>query len=131
MPAGRAQKNAALATEVTLRVAYLYTKPALGFKKKGTRALRVPVFDGLVPVAETASAAATALAVTAATAASKTASTAAKAAAFAHFRTGFVHIQHSRTKLGSVDSVDGLLGLLVVRHFYKAKTSRLASITVF
>ncbi len=98
----------------------------------------------LVFVAETTAAAAPAAATTAAptvaassAAASATiaAATAAReasaSAALTYLRTGFVHVERARTKLRSVDAVDCLFGFFVVRHFYKAKASRLASITVF
>jgi hypothetical protein len=52
-------------------------------------------------------------------------------AALAYLRTGLIHVEGARTKLRSVDAVDCLFGFFVVRHFYKAKASRLASITVF
>src|SRR5262249_11135599 len=56
---------------------------------------------------------------------------AAKAAPFAHLGASFVDVKSTRSKLGSIHSVDCFLGFFVVRHFNKAKASRLASITVF
>ena len=87
----------------------------------------------LIAVAETtASAATSAIPASTATAVSASASaTTATKPALAHFGPGFIDVEYTRAQLRSVDSTDGLFGFLVVRHFNKAKASRLASITVF
>jgi hypothetical protein len=87
----------------------------------------------LVAVAEASTTASSpATAIPAATPASESSSAAsASEPALADLGPGFVYVESAGSELASVDRIDGLLGFLIVGHFYKAETSRLACITVF
>src|SRR5579864_3653318 len=89
----------------------------------------------LIPVAEpAASAAASTTTAPATTTAARTPATAsaieAATSAALSLRPGLIHINVARPQLSAVGARDCLLGLLIVGHFHKGETARLARIAV-
>jgi hypothetical protein len=80
--------------------------------------------------AESAATATTTAAATAAKSAATTSSAAESTTRACFLGTGFVYVESARADLGSVHSADRFISFLVIGHFHKSKTSRLACITV-